>query len=38
MLCLIVKQILRQCLGKLRFADTGRSKEQERTDRLGSDP
>ena len=31
----IVKQILRQCLGKLRFADTGRSKEQERSDRLG---
>ena len=35
MLCLIVKQILRQCLGKLCFADTGRSKEQERSDRLG---
>ena len=31
----IVKQVLRQCLGKLRLADAGWSKEQERSDRLG---
>ena len=32
---LIIKQARRQCFGKLRFSDTGRSEEQKRTDRLG---
>ena len=31
---LIIKQALSQSFGKLRLTNTGRSKEQERTDRL----